>query len=90
MDVYTGFRSKADAVKFAILNFIDLKTEKIDYAKAQELLDFINKNVNLPEITKSPMEEQLTPLVETLNEKIKELGNKKEPDLSGVYAIGAK
>ena len=36
------------------------------------------------------MEEQLTPLVETLNEKIKELGNKKEPDLSEVYAIGAK
>ena len=90
MDIYTGFRSKADAVKFAIMNFVDLKKDEVDYKKAQELLDFINKNVNLPEITKAPMEEQLTPLIETLNAKIKELGNKKEPDLSEVYTIGAK
>ena len=90
MDIYTGFRSKADAVKFAIMNFVDLKKDEVDYKKAQELLDFINKNVNLPEITKSPMEEQLTPLIETLNEKIKELGNKKEPDLSSACFLGAK
>ena len=82
--MYTGFRSKADVVKFAILNCTDTKAGKIDFEQAQEIINFIYKNVQLPEVTKAPLEDNLEPLINSLSEVIKKI-SANEPS----YVVGA-
>ena len=49
---FESFRCKADVVKWAML--VSSKVEdgitNIDYKKAKEVIDFVNKNVELPDI----------------------------------------
>lgn len=54
-----NFRSKADALHYAI-EFTSTSAcdggRKADYEAAQELYDFICKNVQLPDVTPNPLE----------------------------------
>lgn len=47
---YYGFASKSDVVKFALLASAKVNdgVSEIDYSKAQEIIDFVSKNVELP------------------------------------------
>lgn len=47
---YNGFTSKSDVVKFALLASAKVNdgVSEIDYSKAQEIIDFVSKNVELP------------------------------------------
>lgn len=52
---YYGFASKSDVVKFALLTSakVDNGVTEIDYSKAQEIIDFVCKNVELPDAPKN-------------------------------------
>lgn len=63
------FQSKADALHYAIeftATFACDGSRKADYEKAQELYDFICRNVQLPGVTPNPLEE----LVQNLKDKL--------------------
>lgn len=75
-----NFQSKADALHYAIefTATIDCAGgRKADYNAAQELYDFICRNVQLPDVTPNPMEE----IMNLLRANI-ESGNKIRNDLS--------
>lgn len=64
-----SFQSKADALHYAIeftatLDYAGCR--KADYEAAQDLYDFICRNVQLPDVTPNPLEE----LVQNLNGKL--------------------
>ena len=70
-------QSKADAIKYAIefTEIVELDgPNKVDYEAAQELFNFICKNVNLPDVKPNPADG----LVEFAKKYIEELANKKE------------
>ena len=52
---YYGFASKSDVVKFALLSSSKVTdgVVEVDYAKAQEIIDFVCKNVELPDAPKN-------------------------------------
>ena len=52
---YYGFASKSDVVKFALLASAKVNdgVTEIDYSKAQEIIDFVCKNVELPDAPKN-------------------------------------
>lgn len=67
-----GFKSKADALKFAIEFTVgcDASINRVpNYNAAQELFDFICKNVNLPDVETND-----------ISEAIKELARLKDAD----------
>lgn len=70
-----GFNSKAEALQYAI-NFTATDTEngtKANYEAAQELFDFICKNVKLPETKNESLDgfiERSTTLMESLQKKV--------------------
>lgn len=49
---YYGFASKSDVVKFALLSSSKVTdgVVEVDYSKAQEIFDFVCKNVELPDV----------------------------------------
>ena len=51
---YYGFASKSDVVKFALLSSSKVAdgVVEVDYSKAQEIIDFVCKNVELPDAPK--------------------------------------
>ena len=64
-----SFKSKADAIKYAI-DFTagtDSSINRIpNYTAAQEMFDFICKNVQLPEVENCETEKLLTPLLDAI------------------------
>lgn len=69
-------QSKADAIKYAIeyTEIVELQgPNKVNYDAAQELFDFICKNVELPDVRPNPADG----LVEFAKEYIEELTNRK-------------
>lgn len=73
-------QSKADAIKYAIefTEIVELHgSNKVNYEAAQELFDFICKNVNLPDVRPNPSDG----LVEFAKEYIKKLAKGKGEDL---------
>lgn len=69
-------RSKADAIKYAIefTEIVELHgSNRVNYDAAQELFDFICKNVNLPDVRPNPADG----LVEFAKEYIKKLAKDK-------------
>lgn len=61
-----AFRSKAEAVKYALESTFRFENGQIthQFDKAQEMFDFITKNVTLPEVSE-PLD-WVTPLIENL------------------------
>lgn len=75
--IINDLQSKADAIKYAIefTEIVELDgPNKVDYEAAQELFNFICKNVNLPDVKPNPADG----LVEFAKKYIEELANKKE------------
>ena len=73
-------QSKADAIKYAIefTEIVELHgSNKVNYDAAQELFDFICKNVNLPDVNPNPTDG----LVEFAKEYIEKLAKDKGEDL---------
>lgn len=73
-------QSKADAIKYAIefTEIVELHgSNKVDYVAAQELFDFICKNVNLPDVRPNPADG----LVEFAKKYIEKLAKDKGVDL---------
>lgn len=73
-------QSKADAIKYAIefTEIVELHgSNKVNYNAAQELFDFICKNVNLPDVRPNPADG----LVEFAKEYIAKLEKDKGVDL---------
>ena len=73
-------QSKADAIKYAIefTEIVELHgSNKVNYEAAQELFDFICKNVNLPDVRPNPADG----LVEFAKEYIEKLAKDKGVDL---------
>lgn len=73
-------QSKADAIKYAIeyTEIVELHgPNKVNYDAAQELFDFICKNVELPEVRPNPADG----LVEFAKEYIEKLAKDKGVDL---------
>lgn len=64
------FRSKAEAVKYALEATLKFENGQIThhYDKAQEMFDFITKNVTLPEVSE-PLE-GFAPLIDALVKKL--------------------
>lgn len=73
-------QSKADAIKYAI-EFTEIVKlngpNKVDYEAAQELFDFICKNVNPPDVKPNPADG----LVEFAKKYIEELAKNKDVEL---------
>lgn len=70
-------QSKADAIKYAIefTEIVELHgSNRVNYDAAQELFDFICKNVNLPDVKPNPADG----LVELAKEYIEKLENDKK------------
>lgn len=77
-----NFQSKADALHYAIEFTATLACDggrKAEYAAAQELYDFICKNVQLPDVTPNPMDEISRMLRESLESGAKCKEPSKEP-----------
>lgn len=75
-----NFQSKAEALKYAIefTEIVELHgSNRVNYDAAQELFDFICKNVNLPDVRPNPADG----LVEFAKEYIAKLENDKEKAL---------
>lgn len=75
-----NFQSKADALHYAIEFTATLACDggrKAEYAAAQELYDFICKNVQLPDVTPNPLEAFSEYLKKSLPEVTKD--SSKEP-----------
>lgn len=75
-----NFQSKADALHYAIEFTATLACDgirKADYEAAQELYDFICKNVQLPDVTPNPLEAFSEYLKKSLPEVSKD--SSKEP-----------
>lgn len=75
-----NFQSKAEALKYAIefTEIVELHgSNRVNYDAAQELFDFICKNVNLPDVRPNPADG----LAEFAKEYIAKLGNDKEKAL---------
>jgi hypothetical protein len=55
LENYYGFTSKSDVVKFALLSSSKVTdgVVEVDYSKAQEIIDFVCKNVELPDAPKN-------------------------------------
>lgn len=73
-------QSKADAIKYAIefTEIVELHgSNKVNYEAAQELFDFICKNVNLPDMRPNPADG----LVEFAKKYIEKLAKDKGEDL---------
>ena len=73
-------QSKADAIKYAIefTEIVELHgSNKVNYDAAQELFDFICKNVNLPDVKPNPADG----LVEFAKGYIEKLAKDKEKAL---------
>lgn len=73
-------QSKADAIKYAIefTEIVELHgSNKVNYDAAQELFDFICKNVDLPDVRPNPADG----LVEFAKEYIEKLAKDKEINL---------
>lgn len=73
-------QSKADAIKYAIefTEIVELYgSNKVNYDAAQELFDFICKNVELPDVRVNPADG----LVEFAKEYIEKLAKDKEINL---------
>jgi hypothetical protein len=73
-------QSKADAIKYAIefTEIVELHgSNKVNYDAAQELFDFICKNVELPDVRPDPADG----LVEFAKEYIEKLAKDKEKAL---------
>ena len=73
-------QSKADAIKYAIefTEIVELHgSNKVNYDAAQELFDFICKNVNLPDVRPNPADG----LVEFAKEYIEKMAKDKVVDL---------
>ena len=76
MPSINGFKSKADALKYAIefTASCDSSLNKfVNYDMAQELFDFICKNVQLPDVEKNETMDAMKTLIDTV---ILELGDK--------------
>lgn len=62
----TVFKSKAGAMSFAIMMCTTICAESgvrtVDYDEAQKLYDFINVNVNLPDVERDPYAEMIASL----------------------------
>lgn len=74
----SSFRTKADAIKFALEFTATATAEGVrcaNYEQAQELFDFVCKNVNLPD-TDAFQIEQMSGLVDKIIDGIN--GKKKE------------
>lgn len=72
-----NFQSKAEALKYALefTETVELSgPNRVNYDQAQELFDFICKNVELPDVRPNPADG----LVEFAKKYIEELANKKE------------
>lgn len=75
-----NFQSKAEALKYAIefTEIVELHgSKKVNYDAAQELFDFICKNVNLPDVKPNPADG----LVEFAKKYIEKLAKEKGVDL---------
>ena len=75
-----SFQSKADAIKYAIefTEIVELHgSNRVNYEAAQELFDFICKNVNLPDVRPNPADG----LVEFAKAYIEKLTKDKEKAL---------
>jgi hypothetical protein len=73
-------QSKADAIKYAIefTEIVELHgSNRVNYEAAQELFDFICKNVELPDVRPNPADG----LVEFAKEYIEKLAKDKEINL---------
>ena len=73
-------QSKADAIKYAIefTEIVELHgSNRVNYVAAQELFDFICKNVNLPDVKPNPADG----LVEFAKRYIEKLAKDKGVDL---------
>lgn len=73
-------QSKADAIKYAVefTEIVELHgSNRVNYDAAQELFDFICKNVNLPDVKPNPADG----LVEFAKEYIEKLAKDKEKAL---------
>lgn len=70
-----SFQTKAEALQYAI-DFTAIRSEegfKADYEAAQEMFDFINKNVKLPETKSESLDsfiDRSTVLMESLQKKV--------------------
>lgn len=76
-----SFQSKADALHYAIEFTATLDCagcRKADYEAAQELYDFICRNVQLPDVTPNPFEEFMRNLKDGLVPGIPEPDKKKD------------
>lgn len=69
-------KSKADLVKWAVEFTAQVEGTHCerrlypDYVRAQELIDFFNKNVELPEVSNSGYEEVLNKVVDLAKQKV--------------------
>ena len=76
----SDLQSKADAIKYAIefTEIVELHgPNRVNYDAAQELFDFICKNVNLPDVRPNPTDG----LVEFAKKYIEKLAENKGVDL---------
>jgi hypothetical protein len=80
-----SFRSKADVVKFALLTSakVDNGVTEIDYSKAQEIIDFVCKNVELPDVTKDEFA-GMSDLIGHMKNKIDTMAVNEMPMCEGV------
>lgn len=73
------FTSKVEALRYALesTSKFEERTVIYNYDAAQELYDFICKNVNIPDVNKTPTQE-LLPLIDALAKKIEGLDASKD------------
>ncbi len=88
MCLQNSFKSKAEAVKYALESTYKLEDKQIShqYDKAQKLFDFITKNVNLPDVAKDPIEE-LSPIINSIVDKIDKLKDERNSMGFGIAPI---
>jgi hypothetical protein len=73
------FTSKAEALRYALesTSKFEERTVVFNYDAAQELYDFICKNVNIPDVNKT-VSEDLRPLIDAIARKLEVLDATKE------------
>lgn len=72
-----GIKDKRDAVAWALSLAMDYggcsRPSCVDLGHAQEILDFITKNVNLPEIEKDEMSGAMSDMVKDLGTMVRQI-----------------
>ena len=79
-----NFTSKVEALRYALesTSKFEERTVIYNYDAAQELYNFICKNVDIPDVNKTPTED-LMPLIKALAKKIEDL------DIPKSYGVAA-